>query len=295
VYDKKVVRRRRAALAVFVGLSLALLTVYFGESTGGALHAIQRGAQTAFAPIESGLSKVLKPFRDIAGWTGDVVHAKGENKQLRKQVAQLRAQAAQGQVAERDAEQFRALLGLPKKAGYPSQAKPVTARVIARSPTLWYSTVDVDKGSSDGVRLNQPVVTGNGLAGKVTSVTGGNARVTLITDGSSAVSAEVVPLGASGIVTPQVGNPNDLLLDYIQRGRDIVKGQTVVTSGFTSSKLESLFPKGIPIGRVTRVEPGELELYQRVHIQPFADLRRMDYVQVLTGTSGNRSKVVSSR
>jgi rod shape-determining protein MreC len=60
------------------------------------------------------------------------------------------------------------------------------------------------------------------------------------------------------------------------------KGQTVVTSGFRSAKLESLFPRGIPIGRVKRVETDELELYQLVHVQPFPDLRRMDYVQVLT-------------
>ena len=56
----------------------------------------------------------------------------------------------------------------------------------------------------------------------------------------------------------------------------------MVTSGFASSKIESLFPRGIPIGRVTKVDLDELEQYQRVHITPFADLRRFDIVQVLT-------------
>ncbi|MBX5469089.1 MAG: rod shape-determining protein MreC [Thermoleophilaceae bacterium] len=292
MYDRKVVRRRRAVLATFVGLSLALLTVYFGESAGGALHAIQRGAQAVFSPVEAGVSKVLKPFRDIAGWTGDVLHAQGENKTLRKELAELRLQASQGQLAQRDAAELRGLLGLPRSDGFPVTRR-VTARITARSPQVWYSTVQIDKGRSDGIRVNQPVLAANGLAGKITQVGGGSAQVTLITDGSSNVSAMVVPDGASGIVRPEVGNPNDLLLDYIQKGRDIKRGETVVTSGFASSKLESLFPRGIPIGRVTRVEPGELDLYRRVHITPFADLRRMNYVQVIVGVDRSASQTAA--
>jgi rod shape-determining protein MreC len=158
----------------------------------------------------------------------------------------------------------------------------VTARVIARSPTVWYSTVKIDKGSDDGIEEEQPVVTGDGLVGRIESVTDSNAIVTLITDSSSSVTAQVMPDGATGVVKPEVGDPNDLLLEFIKKGKKVTKNSVLVTSGFTSSRLESLFPRGIPIGKVTKVNADELELYQRVHIQPFADLRRMDYVQVLT-------------
>jgi rod shape-determining protein MreC len=278
----RAVRRRRATLAVLVGMSLVLLTAYFGESAGGALHAIQRGAQEALAPIETGVNRALKPFRDLVGWTGDVLDAKGDNKKLKREVRGLRQQLAQDATAKRDAEQLRGLVGLPKRAGYPQGVDPVTARVIARSPTVWYSTVTIDKGSDDGIEEEQPVVTGDGLAGRVESVTDSNAIVTLITDSSSAVSAQVMPDGATGSVKPEVGDPTDVLLEFVQKGRKIRKGAVVVTSGFTSSRLESLFPRGIPVGRVTRVDADELELYQRVHIRPFADLRRMDFVQVLT-------------
>jgi rod shape-determining protein MreC len=282
VFDNKVVRRRRAALAVFIGLSVALLTAYFGESGGGVLHAFQRGAQEAFAPIETGASRALKPIRDLTGWAGDTFHAKSDNKKLRKEVEGLRSQLARSQTAEADARQLRGLVGLQRDQGFPQGTAPVAARVIARSPTVWYSTVKIDKGRGDGLRVDQPVIASGGLAGKVTEVTGGTAEVTLITDGSSAVSGQVMPDGANGIVKPEVGNPNDLLLDFIQKGRRVTQGTTVVTSGFTSSRVESLFPRGIPIGRVTRVSLDEIELYQRVHIKPFADLRRLDYVQVLT-------------
>ena len=82
MFDRKVIRRRRAALAVFVVLSVALITAYFGESSGGPLNSLQRGAQEAFAPIESGASRALKPVRDLFGWVGDTFDAKGENKKL---------------------------------------------------------------------------------------------------------------------------------------------------------------------------------------------------------------------
>jgi rod shape-determining protein MreC len=154
--------------------------------------------------------------------------------------------------------------------------------VIARSPTVWFSSVKIDKGSNDGVRLDQPVIASGGLAGKITSVSSGAAQVTLLTDASSAVSAQVMPDGANGIVKPEVGNPRDLLLDFVEKGRRVTEGTTVVTSGFTSSRVESLFPRGIPIGTVTEVDLDEIELYQRVHIKPFADLRRLDWLQVLT-------------
>ena len=285
MYDKTV-RRRRAALLIFVTLSIGLLTVYFGESASGGLHAIQRGAQEALAPIEEGASRAFKPFRDLFNWVGDVFDAKSENKKLKEEVGRLREDLAQAQTDQREAEQLRDLVGLPKDELYPQSTDPVTARVIARSPTSWQSSIQIDKGSSDGIDEDMPVVAsgkdGGGLAGKITSVSGGTATVTLITDESSAVSAQVMPDGAAGIVRPTVGDPSDMLLDFIEKDRPVSEDTTVITSGSRSDRFESLFPRGIPIGRVTKVDPEERELYQRVHLEPFADLKRMDFVQVLT-------------
>ena len=292
MYDRKAVRRRRAALAVFVALSIVILTAYFGESGGGFFHALQRGAQEAFAPIETGASRALKPVRDFFGWAGDSIDAKDQNKDLKEQVDRLRSELADAQTARRDVRQLKGLVGLHREEGFPSGTRPVAARVIARSPTVWYSSLKIDKGSSDGIRLNQPVIaaasnlsSGNavgGLAGKVTRVTGGTAEVTLITDESSGVAAQIMPAGASGVVKPEVGNPRDMLLDFVEGGKRVTEGTIVVTSGFKASRVESLFPRGIPIGEVTKVDLDEVELYQRVHIRPFADLRRIDIVQVLT-------------
>jgi rod shape-determining protein MreC len=293
VYDKKVVRRRRAVLVVLVALSVALLTAYFGENGGGVLHSLSRGTSAAFSPLEKGVSIVFRPVTNLVNWTGDVFHANKQNKQLRKEVQQLQSELAQSQTAARDAAQLRALVGLSRNSSFAAGDRLVTARVISRSPTVWYSVVSINKGSGDGVHLGDPVIAAGGLAGKITAVSGGESQVTLITDESSAVSAEVMPDGSNGIVKPEVGNPNDMLLDFIQKGAKISRGDTVITSGFTSSRLESLFPRGIPIGRVTKVDPSELELYQRVHLQPYAQLHRMDFVQVLTGAAEQqRAQVV---
>ncbi|MEA2418867.1 MAG: rod shape-determining protein MreC [Thermoleophilaceae bacterium] len=282
MYDRKVVRRRRAALAVFVVLSIAILTAYFGESGGGFFHTLQRGAQEAVAPIETGASRALKPVRDFFGWAGDTIDAKDQNAGLKQEVQRLRGDLAESQTALRDADQLKALASLREENYFPQSTAPVTARVIARSATVWYSTLKIDKGSDDGLRENQPVIAAGGLIGKLTSVTGGTAEVRLITDGQSGVSAQVFPAGVTGVVRPEVGNPEDLLLEHVESDRRVTENTIVITSGFTSSRTESLFPRGIPIGRVTKVDLDELETYQRVHVKPFADMRRIDLVQVLT-------------
>ena len=281
MYDKQVVRRRRAVLVILVLLSIVLLTGYFGEGNSGFFHGLQSTGQAILSPIESGASRAFSPVRNLVNGIGDLFDAKSQNKQLRKDLAAARTELAQSQTAIRDDQQLRALVNLPKVSGFPGQYRRVTGRVIWKSPTAWYSTVEVDVGSSDGVKVDQPVITGDGLVGKITSVTGGTAIVTLLTDPSSSVSSEIEPAGAAGIVKPNVGDPNDMRVGFIQNPKGVSTGQTVVTSGFASGALESIYPRGIPIGKVTSVSTNDLALYGTVHMQPFADLRRMDFVQVL--------------
>jgi rod shape-determining protein MreC len=278
MFSRSPVQRRRAVLAVLLGVSLVLLTIYFSESVGGGLHAIQRGAGEVLSPLEEGTSRAFKPFSDLAGWVGDVADAKKENKQLKTEVKTLRGQLAELATDKREADQLRELTQVSENL--PQDARTVTARVIAHSPTVWYSTIQIDKGRGDGIRTNQPVVTAGGLAGKVIATTSGSARVALITDASSAVSAEIMPKGVTGIVKPEIGG-KDLILDFIPKNSRVRRGEVVVTSGFKSEELESLFPRGIPIGKVGSVNQDQLEIYQRVRVRPYADLRRMDFVQVV--------------
>jgi rod shape-determining protein MreC len=282
MYDKQV-RRRRLVLVLLVGLSLLLLTAYFGESSSSPLHSVQRGVLNVVSPIQEGANRALKPFRDLFGWAGDTLDAKDERDELKKEVRELRAAAIRNEAAARENTQLRAMVEFEEANGI-DRYRPVTTRVIGRSPTVWYSTITIDKGRSAGVRPDQPVVNGDGLVGKVTAVATGTSIVTLITDHTSGVSARVNGTGAIGTVQPEVGNPNDLLLDFVAgKGRTkLVKNSRVVTAGTRSGRLESLFPPDIPIGTVTKVDEEELALYQRVHIKPYADLRNLEFVQILT-------------
>src|SRR5918997_748765 len=292
MYDRKAIRRRRAVLAVFVALSIAILTAYFGESGGGVFHTLQRGAQEAFAPIETGATKALKPVRDFFGWAGDTIDAKDQNEELKKEVQRLRTELAEAQTAVRDSGQLKAIAELHAENYFPQATRPVTARVIAKSPTVCHSSVKIDKGTSDGVRVDQPVIAAGGLVGKITSATGGTSEVRLLTDGQSGVSAQVFPGGVSGVVRPEVGDPDDLLLENVESSRRVTENTLVITSGFTSSRLESLFQRGIPIGRVSKVDFDELETYQRVHVKPFADFAAGFLLDLLTGATMGASSLV---
>ncbi len=131
--------------------------------------------------------------------------------------------------------------------------------MIGRDPSLWYQHVEVDKGSDDGVALDDPVTGDGALVGKVTSVTGSTSIVTLITDHSYAVAAQVLnSRGDTGVLVPAVGNPNQLLLQSLPNHASIAAGEQVVTAGFKSTpspSLQSLYPPGIPIGTVFQRQP----------------------------------------
>jgi rod shape-determining protein MreC len=283
---RKQVRRRRAVLLLLVAASLTLLSLYYREGTGGPLHGAENVVSTIFGPIQSGADRALKPVRDLVNWFHETFDARGQNDQLKDEVASLRDQLAREQTTKHEAKELSALNEVTSGGIVPDGTEPVTARVVGRSPTVWYSTVTIDKGSSSGVRIDDPVVAAQGLAGKVTQTTPNTAQVTLITDADSAVTARVTPEGATGVVEPNVGNPNDLQLDYLERGTQIAEGQMVVTAGFSTGDLGSIFPPGIPIGEITQASVEERQAYQRVHLEPFADLRDMDFVKVLSTHSG---------
>lgn len=278
---RKQVRRRRAVLVLLVAISVVLLTSTFAGSSGGPFGTIRNGIATVLGPVEDGASRALKPAQDLINWFHETFQARGENSQLQAEVAELRKEVTNKQLAIRENRQFRGLLGLDK-SGPLSGYKPVTGRVIGRSPTVWYSSVTLDVGSGDGVRVNDPVITGDGIVGKVTATTGGTSEVTLITDHTSAVSGTVLPNGPQGVVEPEAGNPSALLLDFVDTSKKIQPGSIVVTSGFSSGKISSAYPYGLRIGRVTQATKDGQQTYQRINLRAFADLRGMDYVQVLT-------------
>jgi rod shape-determining protein MreC len=289
VHDKTT-RRRRAVLILLVALSLILLTAYFGEAPGGRLHSVQRGFLTIVSPIQDGANKALKPVRDLFGWFNDTLHAKSQRDQLLKQNARLRAQLIERQGDERSYSALLRLYHLDNRLSI-ADYRPVTATVTAKSPNLWYSTVDIDRGTAAGVKVNDPVIVGEGLVGKVTLAAADGAQVSLITDSEVGVTAMIAQTGAPGIVQPKVGDPNALLMQYLPANTPVSPGEYVETAGTVSGRGDSLYPRGIPIGQVTSV--AEEGAYKSVEVHPLANLHGLETVQVLTYSAGSTPARVS--
>jgi rod shape-determining protein MreC len=268
-------------LALLIVGSFALLTATYGQGSNG----MQRGVSTIFSPVLSVADRALKPARDLVNWFDETFDAKGRNERLREELEVTREQAVGAKAALSENAELRKLLELDRSGAIPSGYTPVTGRVIARSPSVWFADVTIDVGSGDGVEVDDPVVSGDGLVGTIAAVTGSSARVTLIADHSSAVSAKIVPSGIQGVMKPSVGDPDDLVLDFLDSEKLVGKGQFVVTSGWRAQGIESGYPPNLPIGEVVEASLREQEAQQQVHIRPFAELRDLDLVQVLTGGS----------
>jgi rod shape-determining protein MreC len=289
----KTVRRRRAVLVLLVVLSIILLTAYFGESSNGGLHSVQRGFMTIVSPIQDGANTVLKPVRDAVGWFGGMLKAKDERNRFRSELDKLRAAVVaerSGRLTKRERSELGGLDARMRLAGYGL----VSADVVVEPDNIWYATVDIDKGSSEGIGVNDAVINGEGLVGKVTTVASDSAQVSLITDSRVAVSARISGSRQPGMVQPKVGNPSDLLLQYLPSNSNASPGELVETSGTVANngEYESLFPAGIPIGTVTSIE--QESPYRSVNLRPAVELHSLDVVQVLTAATGSRPRRVAS-
>ena len=285
----KTVRRRRAVLLGLVVLSLLLLTAYFGESPNGRLHSVQRGFLTVVSPLQDGANKVLTPVRNLFGWVGDTLHAKSQRDELRKQLDILRREKTADEGEKRTYKELLALVHLNQLSL--SQYHPVAATVISASPSIWYETVVIDEGEGAGIHANDPVVNAEGLVGRVATVASDGAVVDLLTDSSMAVSARIGMGAATGLIEPKVGEPNDLLLEYLPGNAPAVKGESVVSSGTVDPGHDSFFPPGILIGQVTSVN--EEGAYRSVNVSPAVNLHNLSTVEVLTSGEGTRAFQVS--
>lgn len=280
---RKQVRRRRAVLVLLVVTCLVLISISISEAEDGPLHSVQNGISSVLNPIQEGASRALKPARDLVNWFDETFEARGENDRLEKENAELTQRVLDLETAAEDAgyrKQVEKLVADSGLAGY----EPVEAGVLSRSFSAWYSGgMTIDVGTSSGVHRNDAVITDDGLVGRIESVSGSSARVMMITDGTSAVTARVVGKGPQGLVEAVVGSPGELDMSLIQGEKDPADGDELVTAGFSDGGLASRFPPDIPIGEVSETNPTEQEGQLQVRVEPFADLSDLDGVTVLTG------------
>ena len=231
-----------------------------------------------FESLVVGISApVQKVVWGIIGGVGSVwrgyfylVGLEKENKDLKRELQELKLQMNRYREADLANERLRALLNFKKSIATPL----LPAQLVAFDPSGWFQTILIDKGRNDGVVLDMAVVSAEGLVGRVIGVGNHHAKVLLILDGNSAVDAYIQRSRARGVL---VGLGRELcLLKYVQRNEDVQVGDKVISSG-----MGGVFPKGLLVGTVQEVVRGSSGLFQRVEVEPAVNFSRLEEVLVV--------------
>ena len=272
---------RRAIVVALVLVALTLVTISFRSPTAGALHDLQGAGSTALRPFQIAATRVAAPFRDAYDYVHSLANAKSQNQKLRKENQQLRLSAV---IAAGRAAKYPALLKLlrfEQGRAFPNDYHALNVAVISPPSGRFSHSLTIEAGSSSGVRLNSPVVSGDGLVGIVSNVFPHTAEVTLLTDPDSFVAARDVNTQVRGMV--HTGPGGTLILDQVQKQLKVKPGDEIVTAGTRNARYPDLYPYGIPIGRVSPggVSASDTATFLQVQVQPFANLDSLDAVGVL--------------
>lgn len=282
--------RRRTALrrGVVAALALAafgLFTGYFREGPGGVLHDTQDAVGGLVAPVQGVAVAAIEPFQDGWNWVSEMRGARERAAALEDEVRELRLQAISDRFVAQEAAELAQLEGV---AGALEGYESVLAGVDGRSPSVWYQSARIDRGSADGIMRNSPVVAagdaGIALVGIVTAVRPHSSNVRFITDGTTGVGAVVPEAGPlPGLVTSP--NPGQLRLTGVPREAAVEEGQVVMTAGSSTMSLPSVYPRGLAIGVISSVGSRDVDAEKSVQVEPLVDPRAEHYLVVLAPVS----------
>jgi rod shape-determining protein MreC len=257
---------------VLVMVSLTFVTVDSRANDSGALNAIRNTARDVLAPLQSAIGGIADPVADFADSLVNSSDISAENRRLREENDRLRGQLTQTADADR---QRKVLLDL-NKLDFAGDIPRVAARVINTAPSNLSLTVEIDRGSDQGVAPDMPVVIGAGLVGTIERTTGTRSVVRLLTDENLHVAVRLISTGTQCVVNGG-GRDKPLDADLVDPETQVQADDGVVTSGLAGGR----FPPGLPVGRITgaKIVPGVR--YQDVDVEPAVDFNRLEYVSVL--------------
>ncbi len=263
--------RRRAA--IFLGLFLlavVILTMQMRTPDRRQVGPIGSVMLAVLMPVQSAMVRIADRVAAVWAQFSEIGRLRVENARLRGQVGALRQQVAAFREAAATSERMQRLLKFREQLSSPALA----ARAIGRDPSRWFATLVIDRGSRDGIVRNAPVVTPDGVVGRVIEVTPTTARVLLITDSRSALGVLIQDSRDPAVVEGRGGRL--LHLKYLSRTTKVSAGDIVVTSG-----LGGVFPRGLVVGRIVQMMREEGALLQDAEVEPAAALDRLEEVLVL--------------
>jgi rod shape-determining protein MreC len=270
---------RNRSLGLMVLLVIALLALMLHAV--GILQPLEDLALGWLQPLLRGALGLGEGAQVVTGTVADINALRDQVKQLQSQVVELNIM----RVRVRELENENTLLRqqLAYRQANPDfdilgaavlQRNPDLARVVGQDPSNLARYIIIDQGSAEGVKAGMPVVTPQGLVGRITATGTHWAKALLITDATSAVNAVVQSTRATGIVQGDVNG--NLTIKYLPQGEAVKIGDLILTSGMGGG-----FPKRLVIGQVTSVRKHDIELFQEADIQPSVDFARLEFVLVL--------------
>jgi len=265
--------RRRSVILLLLLTSITLITVDQRGGDSGAIGTVRDRARDVVAPMQRVVDDAFSPVDD---WIDGARHGSAierENRRLREQLSDARGRAASGAAARRDVAALRRLAGL---SFVPGAVPTVVAQVVGATPGNFEFTVEIDRGTTSGIRSGMPVVAGDGLVGRVDRVYRHRSTVLLVTDPSSGVGVRLADSGVPGVAQGRAGR-TELALEFVDPTTRVGKDELVVTSGLQGS----VFPPGIPVAKVSSVSGSDRALEKRVLLRPLVDFASTSLVKVL--------------
>lgn len=202
-----------------------------------------------------------------------------QNDQLTRTLARAVSENSRYRELELSNRRLRELLNFYETV----DVQTFAAEVVARDPSGWFKTIIIDKGSADGVKRSMPVVVAQGIVGQVVDVSRSYAKVLLIIDSNSSVDGLCQRTRARGLVKGATRERCNFV--YVLRKDDVAVGDSVISSG-----LDGLYPKGLPIGRVSAVVRRNAGLFQTVEVEPYVNFDTLEEVLVILNAPKQESR-----
>ena len=263
-----------AAFIVIILICLGLI-VYSGAT--GRSNPVSDGIGVVMAPLQKGVTKVANVISQGKAYFEGYDALEEENAELKKRVSELEQKERDADIALEENDRLRSLLGIQERN---RSFKLQTAEVIARSPGEWATTISLDKGSNQGIAVNDLVITEEGnMVGYVSNVAPTYCDVTTVIDTNMQAGALVTRTREAAIAEGDytLMSEGNLRLSYLEPDSDVVIGDTVETSG-----RGGVFPKGIMIGTIERVVPEDNGISNYAVIKPFVNVEKITNVAIIT-------------
>jgi rod shape-determining protein MreC len=263
---------RLQSRTVFVALLVAAIVALLLLNQTGRLDEIKSVLLTPLGALQRGVAGATAGLAQALGGHPDDATLRQENEDLKAQVAQLQKRNVD---LQENLVDLNLLSGLLNYARSVPENRYAAANVIGRDSSPFLSYIIIDRGTDDGVARDQPVVTDNGLVGTIVAVTCCSARVRLITDPDSAVTARLQQSRDECVAVGRYGG--GLELQFCSQQAQIKSGDVVLTSG-----LGGRYPEGIVLGTVSAVQRQAFDVLQTASLTPGVDFSRLEIVLVVT-------------